>query len=303
MYRKKFIKSLSAAAVFIGLIVFIRPFSGRTGIYVEKFWLDKINSSDKFDIVLAGDSRMLMDISPEHMASILTRCRIYNFAFEFTAFENEYLRFIENKLDPASNKKTIVLGISPLALTNQAIKNSQYLNWQKKQLSNFEKFKIRYFGKILKAFQPINHKVLFRIMQGESKDFIYYREYRPDGWVASDMIPPQIENSIKMYREHYHRNPVDGRLVENLINRIRLWRKKGISVYGFRPPVPQRMRYMEGMLGKFNEKSFVLLFKKAGGIWLDINTEQYESYDASHLKEKEAIRLSIYIAEKLKMEN
>jgi hypothetical protein len=42
----------------------------------------------------------------------------------------------------------------------------------------------------------------------------------------------------------------------------------------------------------FDEKTFVVRFEAAGGIWLNLDQTAYHTYDGSHLREDAAVELS-----------
>lgn len=54
---------------------------------------------------------------------------------------------------------------------------------------------------------------------------------------------------------------------------------------------------LENRLSGFNSKEFIESFKEYGGIWIELESKDYHTYDGSHLKGKSARKLSSKISE------
>ena len=80
---------------------------------------------------------------------------------------------------------------------------------------------------------------------------------------------------------------------------MKQWTNKGITVVGFVPPVSQPMQMLEDTLGLFNKPALKSGFEKASGHWIDINPNQYKTYDGSHLTIESAQKLSHKIGEEV----
>ena len=98
-----------------------------SGLVREEYWRIKMNWHHCADIVLAGDSRIQVGVSPERMNRQLPGLRILNYGFGRVGYSQEYLRAVEALLDPASSDRTIVLGITPSALLKVSQQNNVFL--------------------------------------------------------------------------------------------------------------------------------------------------------------------------------
>jgi uncharacterized iron-regulated protein len=77
---------------------------------------------------------------------------------------------------------------------------------------------------------------------------------------------------------------------------VERWTTKGIHVIGFRLPASYTIRKYEEERGGFSENTVSERFHEAGGIWIDIHPEEYQSYDGSHLEHHSAMQLSADLA-------
>lgn len=274
----------------------------------EAFWTLKTHCPPEYDMVLVGDSRMYRDVSPKAMQTVLTEYRILNFGYSSGGLNPTMYRAAEQKLDPESNKKSIVLGISPHAFTLAAADNAHFLQerdrpkefiYKKMREMNHEEDFIDHCVNFLAPTTPRDiMKALFgidiRLPDGS------YHEYHKDGWVASWAIPEDPTKGVKSFRHKFQKGKVSPELVTQLIQQTRSWNEQGIPVFAFRPPTTEEMVAVENELGGFDEESFVRRFEEVGGIWFDLDPERYHSYDGSHLRRDSAIQLSIDLARLIK---
>lgn len=267
------------------------------GIPPEVFWILKSEWFQNADVVCAGDSRIYRSLSPAKMSEWLSPLDIKNFGFSIAGFSRHYLWAIENVLKPDSPTPTIILGISPLSLTEGTYWSNGFLDTVEK--SRWERFTTLYLGAFLNFVRPFEKwqflNTLFFSHQVEEYSLHYYA----DGWVASSLNPPDPEQKMDHYRRLFYENPVSERVLKNLYLTLQKWTQKGIRVYGFRPPTTLKMEALENEISGFQEEVFIQKFQQSGGIWLDFGEEGWESYDGSHLQEKDALRLSEMLAERL----
>ena len=75
------------------------------------------------------------------------------------------------------------------------------------------------------------------------------------------------------------------------------WTALGICVVGFQPPTSSGIIEVEEKLSGFQEAEIRQSFAEAGGLWFDLDFEDYQSYDGSHVSKASAIQLSYDIAQ------
>jgi hypothetical protein len=297
MARQRFIVTIILSSLLLLSVGFVRPpeGEGNTGLYREAFWRKKMNWSAQFDVVLAGDSRVLCDFSPASMGEVLTSHRIANFAFNYVGLTPEYLRAVESKLDSASHYKIIVLGITPRALTPLNERVSGYLEEKNRSLD--EVVVASYLAPLVSFFRPISivsmKKSLLRQEQG-------YKDFYPDGWMSVKLLPPNPKADLGVYQRIFINNRVSPNTIDELLKIVREWRQKGIKVYAFRPPAAAEIVEVENTQSGFDESAFARRFTQAGGSWVTVDTSSYEICDGSHLSADSARRFSRVFASSLK---
>ena len=85
-----------------------------------------------------------------------------------------------------------------------------------------------------------------------------------------------------------------------MCQQIEYWNKQGITVFAFRPPAAAPLLALEDSTGNYNEHLIKQKIEQASGIWIEINANQFKTYDGSHLPTKEAEKLSKEIALSIK---
>jgi hypothetical protein len=113
-----------------------------------------------------------------------------------------------------------------------------------------------------------------------------------DGWISTHKHPGKISRELKKYREYYKKYKVYEGNIKNVFAAVSQWSGGNIKVYGFIPPSCKEMYDMESEISGFNEKDFVTRFKKAGGVWLDVDPSAYYSFDGCHLQSDAAMEFS-----------
>ena len=264
------------AGVAIAAVAALRAPEGTTTPLVrEQFWLRKVEQPAAYEMVLAGDSRVLCDLSPAVMSAVTMR-KTLNFAFNFTGYESRYLEAIEAKLDPTAPAREIVLGITPRSLTPLNMRVSGFLEESDRPAS--ERLATRYLGGELSRLRPFVLGSIAVASSGRTSAKNFY----PDGLMAVELNPPDPDFDLKTYRTIFVGNKVSEPSIQQLLHKVRSWTDSGVRVYGFRPPVAPRIFEAESMSG-FNEQRFVKGFEAAGGKWLRPDASGVVLADGSHV--------------------
>lgn len=271
----------------------------------EVFWVLKTFANPKFDMILVGDSRVYRGLSPEAMNRILPNYRILNFGYAAGGLNTTIYKEAESKFDPNSEKKTIVLGVTPMSLLPESEKNRDFED--KKSTSPEYVFMTKHFPSFITFFNPLKFEEL---LPPQLKKFIhtllkkpysghYYQIYHENGWVASWRVPENPQQYLASFQQVFSHSDVSAKLIQDLLQQTREWRQQNIQVFGFRPPSSKAMEELENELSGFDEDTFSRQFKAAGGIWFSFPIEKYHSYDASHLHKDSAIQLSLDLARRI----
>ncbi len=276
------------AIVFTILGGLIRPVDERSGMPEELFWSRKMRWSADYDIVLAGDSRILASLRPTKMKEVLANHRIANFGFLGCGLSEAYLRHTRSLLDPNSLQPVIVLDINPSAMTPLTHKRNTYTVYAEKGV--VETNQHLYLGGMFHFLRPYQWNRTLRDL-GLEKTLTYAR-FCPDGSVVLGRDPENPRASEQTYRKRFVNNQVDPKLVKIVLNAVSAWSQEGILVYGFRPPVPETTLAIENQYSGFDEAAFVEKFARAGGRWIRTEAQSYRSHDGSHLRADAALRFS-----------
>ena len=289
--------TLVVAAVLILGMGALRP-GEVTGLYVEQFWMSKTRWRRCADVVVTGDSRVGIGISPEVMEQYLPGRRVVNYGFNANGYSSEYLRAVGDVLDPLSRRRMIVLGISPRSLTPSATGQNFFKVYGAVPDSEF--VLVNCCAELLRFVEPMSFNEAIYGLFPEWKKSWHYRRYGRDGWIASSKSKIKPNQKLDNYQREFENNPVAPGLIEELFEFVRRWRGAGIEVVGFRPPSSGAMVELENRVSGFDEAAFAEAFAEAGGLWIgDLDQGGYLSFDGSHLDEGAARELSGDLARKI----
>jgi hypothetical protein len=281
----------------------LKDMDAKTEIAGRRFWVLKTRGETLYDMILLGDSRVYRGVSPQKMETILKGYRIFNYGYSAGGLNNVIYQAAERRLDPASKKKTIILGVTPASLRLSSAQNAQYMEELNRPYD--EVLLYRYFLPVVDFFSPVSPQYVIDTLsnmtqaaeKGDNEG--YFVEFYDDGWVASWLIPEDPNRLLPHFNDMFQKTKVDNGLIEDLYEQTRAWRDEGISVFAFRVPSSVQMVELENKLSGFDEAAFADGFENAGGIWIDIPTEPYHSFDGSHLEKQSAIQLSLDLAHAL----
>lgn len=260
----------------------------------NSFWKRKTFDKKKYSIVAAGDSRVYRGVSPEVMNEVLSGYRIINFGYGSAGFSKLMLQEIDKRIDYSADNKVVVLGITPLSLTNEGFKN-WHLTFELKTKKE-ELMELIYFKHVLQFFIPFTFKKFEDKIKGKEFVTSLTQEYMPSGWVASSESRPWPSAAIQSYKTRFIRNQVTEDNINTLMEQVEIWVDKGVKVLGMRPPTTHEMVALEDSVSGYNEAQIRAIFSQKGGVWLDFSSDDYYSYDGSHLQKESAINFSRDIA-------
>jgi hypothetical protein len=282
---------LALSSSFIAFLGSFKPMPISSRVQKDKFWAEKVHSKKKYQVIIAGDSRVYRGVDPKSLSEQIGGLSALNFGFSSGGFNDVMFSEITSKLLNESSRKIVVLGITPYSVTPKAQENEHFV--QEKMRNPREVLARRYVNPALSFFEPIQPMAFFQDTDTISG---YHETFKKDGWVASYKLPLNPEGALEPYKKNFEGNRVEQEVLKNLYRQIMAWRDAGIIVYAFRVPSTYAMETLENSLSGFDEEDIRKGVKAAGGHWIEIlNKQQYDSYDGSHLTESSAMALSRYL--------
>jgi len=284
--------------LFIGVFHFCAPKTDEKRVIENNsFWKKKTFDKNTYNIVLCGDSRMYRGVSPGTMQKSLAGFSIINFGYGSAGFSDVMLEEIDKRINYESDNKIVVLGITPLTLTPEGIKN-YHLEYELKTKRE-ELIELIYFKEVMQLLTPFTIAQLAQKIKGKEFYTSVHQEYTPGGWVATIEDKPWPEAALKSYSTRFINNKVDENNVIRLLDKVKFWTEKGVIVFGVRPPTTHKMIALEDSLSGFNQENIKTRFANSGGIWLDFNVNDYSTTDGSHLQRESAVKYSFDLSNKI----
>lgn len=254
----------------------------------KHFWQLKVCQSPTNDIILLGNSRVHLGLAPHHMGKACGNQKIFNFGFVASSFDRLYLQHAVSLLDMNSINPTLVLGLCPHCLTPTSVINGY--NYWSSQVRPDRKSLLR---QILrdnlsgKAFLKTSARNLLNLSQG-----LPLNRYFANGWEASLPLHKRLDKYSQTAEKLLRFRRVDMRMVDELLEVVAEFHQMGIAVFAYRSPSDTHLRELEDSLSGLDFQDFARRFRAAGGTWLEITHQAYQTYDGAHLCYKNAIRLS-----------
>jgi hypothetical protein len=307
MLKDRSVLTLLLGSLFVLLGALARPASTNRGMPESSFWARKMLWSGQYDVVVAGSSRVLLDVSPAAMSRYLPGLHVANFGFNGTGFSAAYLRAIDGPLDPSSRTRAIILGIQSSELTPRNTERNLFL-----ELSGEKRLVLQSevrFAHLVDALRPYEPRELARALLGrKTKEGLIWNRHL-DGWAAARFASSVQEREARdegvRHAMAVMGGATDGRyrvseeVVANLLAAVRRWTAMDIQVYGFCPPGQEGLINLAARRSGFDERAFAERFERAGGTWLTVPAAGCQTYDGIHLPGDAAVRFSEKLGEVL----
>jgi hypothetical protein len=274
-----------------------RPVSDNATM-IDSFWSDKISWKNRFDLVVAGDSRTLIGISPQAMQSVLPGYKIGNLGFVALVYSQEYMDYIRMTLHSPVKNEVIVIGFSPRSLLSQKkIECYFQMLYDEARIPLKMEFDRRsQWLKIL--FRELHEDDLINPLKKRNSRYLMVS--LESGWMASRLFPEDAGHSKAQYRIHFMKKNIDEKLLELIYRNTEAWTREGIKVFGIRIPTSPNIFVIEKEMSGFTEQNIRQRFEKSGGIWLNPAIPKLVAYDGSHLRYDSAVSYSKSLAEELR---
>jgi hypothetical protein len=305
MHKERLI--LTAIIAALGLMFFgvFRPTSvdPLNDLRVRETWfyINKVHSPVKHDLVIIGDSRALRGVVPSVLGDKLGNIDVLNFAFNAGGLSDDMFKAAEAKLDPESENKSILLAVTPLVFQALKSDNAQYNEYLNKPID--EVFVYTKFTDFARFFQPVSVSVLLKRWFSIVPSILLYPKYNADGWIETTQKPLSTNPRIDLMKKRLIGTIAEPDIIDELMEQIKDWVGSGITVYGFRVPEFAEITSIENNILQFSQISFADNFKKAGGLWIEIPKQEYLFYDGSHLDGKSARKMTASLAEQIAQAN
>lgn len=257
------------------------------------FWNNKVNDNNKYNFIIAGDSRAYRGIAPLVLENNLNNYKAKNLGFSSGGFNTHVFELINKYIDTSNQDNIVLICLTPFSLTKSAYESSQLQILKRKQ--GFENWKINNVTKKLSFFDPIIPSEIAANFLG----YGYYHKYHDNGWVESEKYPIDRERAVELYTREFTNNTFCNECFEVLLDNINKLVEKKIKVFVLRMPVYDKLKILEDSLSGFNESFVKSNLEKIGCKWLDIDDSLYSTYDGSHLNSSSAKRLSKNVAKKI----
>lgn len=261
----------------------------------KHFWQLKLCQPPTNDIVLAGNSRVYLGLSPHHMSKACSNQRVFNFGFVACSLDRRYLEHAVSLLAPDSPNPTLVLGLCPHVLIKPG-GNNGYKYWASQELPERGSLLQQIWRDNLsgKAFIKTNARNLLNLARG-----LPLNRYFDNGWEACLPLRKPSDRYIKVAARLAQNKQVNPGMVDELLEVTSELHQRGVTVLAYRPPSAAHLCQLEENSSGLDFEDFTQRFQQVGGRWLHINPEEYRTFDGAHLDFRNAARLSQEIGKAL----
>lgn len=271
----------------------ILPVPDSSSFSKDSFWTKKVFGSNENSVVVYGDSRVYRGISIQEFIGNNMEYKGVNLGFNSSGVNDGIFELIDKKLNSENSTKIIVLGITPNLFTNLASKNSHY-----DEIKNLAYSEVLLRLTIYPYLTPYDRRTpldVYYSLRNSKNRYQYFETFHENGWVESITIPIDTNAACESYKNEFLKGKSLEKNQTALLNQILVWKKKGIEVFAFQPPISGSLENVEDEYSDFKYDPFVSHFEKNGGVWIDLPKNKWATYDGSHLIGKEAKKFSRYL--------
>lgn len=276
------------------IAIAFQPSYDEEELTLKEFWLYKTHQTDKYDLLMIGDSRVYRGLSPKELENTIG-LRAFNLGYSSGGM-SEPLFDLANRSLTKSPRSTILLGITPHALTPNGLVNKQLVQLLKDSAQLEVVQMPSNYARLFESFRPSTY-----LQNADSSKFDEYNRYLRNGWCASYSPKDDPERTLSIYRKNFHQNSFDSASFEVFIRQVSQWSASSINVVAFRVPSTIQMEALEDSLSGVDMHYVSTRLKGAGATWLNFDSKDYRSYDGSHLHFESARQFSRDLGSKLKL--
>lgn len=264
----------------------------------KQFFVRKFNDPKKFDCIIAGDSRVYRGIDPKILTQKIEK-DCFNIGFDSAGFGESFFELIEKKIQ-LKKDSYLFLGITPHSFTEQAAINNQLQEYLK--LSSYESEHILHPTFFSHLFPVISLNFLKeQTLQIEQSKANLNETYFENGFAPAFFSinnPNAATDSYRnIFKEHLYSLKIESLFLEKL---KMLTGKYSIKVFIFRIPTSPSIREVENQYSKFDESLLKEKIISTGAHWISFPERSYETFDGSHITEKESKNVTEIISDSIK---
>jgi len=297
MTAKHKIIFLLPIALVIGIVLkLVLPTPMLNDSYRDYCWVIKTHSTEKFNVLAVGDSRIYKGVNPAFLLNEKTELNAVNLGYSSAGYSSEYLSFVSKRIKD-NGKRVVLCGITPYSFTPEALKNEHYHSFYDKNKQ--EVYKILFLSGYLKNFPRYSPAEIWDYFAEVPVTHLYFHDFKENGWVKSFKIPFDSTAGLIPYRKNFVDNTCDYNAVRDYLSWTEEMANNNITVIGFRPPSTLAMEQLEDSLSGFDYTNFINEFEQKGGVWLTFSLNDYSSYDGSHLHYESANEFTKNLAQKI----
>ncbi len=266
---------------------------------MEQFLKNKVSGTECYNMVIMGDSRTYIGLSPFEITMEVPGSAI-NLGYDSGGLTEELFAWVNDKrLRQIGDHRVVIMGISPYSLTTEARQNLNF-NKYRRMVANTPEMTDKYgLGKAFRQLlMPIN---LFGIsavgMQSGKKSDSNGKEERifyDNGWNEwrSELKAERVKEAPLEYEYIFNATQVDNQSLREVYDWTRRWSDDGVLVVGVRMPLTPELLKVENEKSGFDEAAFKQNFEAAGGKYFAFSPDGYLLFDGSHLEAESARRFS-----------
>ena len=263
-----------------------QPLPQNTRDYLEdsRFWCEKRYGKQQYDVLLMGDSRTYVGVSPEILQKYNPNMSFYNFGFCVGRINRQLLREAEKRLK-WNGKRILAFSCTCIDLMN--VKNEYFFN-------------IGELNLVLTALRSILSRKTNLVDQ-------FNIFHTPFGYAEGRFSKNEDEtsNSLKSYRNSFQKHPFRSSDFKHFVQNLKWCKRNNIKVVAYRMVSCREMDELEDKFSGVDWNKIKQAVLEEGFVWLERPPspllEQIEEHcwDASHLNAEGAELFSNWLGQEL----
>lgn len=249
------------------------------------YWARKADASGPRSIVVGGDSRVYRGVNPKAFAD-----DGLNFGFSAQGYSEAYIEALDRLTAPDG---ALLLAIDAPLFIGSVERIGDYNKLAARNA--FERRIYAQLGPSARMFEPVPLSRVLRAIVNRGRPaepYAYLQIWHDNGWVESDQDPRDASRQLAAISTIWAREAIDPTLVQTTLELVR----SRDLVFGFEPPMALATREARERAFPGQMEELRRAFEAAGGVWIEIDPGQFETYDGVHLTAASARRLSETLA-------
>ena len=250
----------------------------------DLFWAEKVYGKSQYDVLLMGDSRTYMGVSPKTLRSRVPHVSIYNFGFSSGRINEQLLREAEKRIQK-NGERFLIFSCTSCNLIDT--KNKHFFSIQK----------------------PTVFSHIFPLHFIQTKDYLQRMD---SGSVALGFLSQKrkkdeviCRNALGMYNNSFAKRPFLPSDFEHFVQNLKWCKKNNIKVVAYRMVSCREMDELEDKLSGVDWNKIRQAVRREGFVWLErppsplLERIEEHCWDASHLNAEGAELFSNWLGQEL----